>query len=37
MPHRLKYEIQVKYRASLPDNVKYWKVFEDDDEISRFL
>ena len=27
----------MKHRPSLPDNVKYWKVFEDDDEINRFL
>ena len=27
----------MKYRPSLPDNVKYWKVFEYDDEINRFL
>jgi ribonuclease HI len=37
MPSRFNYEIQVKYRPSLPDNIKYWKVFEDDDELSRFL
>jgi ribonuclease HI len=37
MPPRLNYEIQVKYRQSLPDNIKYCKVFEDDDELSRFL
>jgi ribonuclease HI len=37
MPRRLNYEIQVKYRPSLPDNIKYWKVFEDDDELNRFL
>jgi ribonuclease HI len=37
MPPRLNYEIQVKYRPSLPDNMKYWKVFEDDDELNRFL
>jgi ribonuclease HI len=37
MPPRLNYEIQVKYRPSLPDNIKYWKVFEDDNELSRFL
>jgi hypothetical protein len=37
MPPRLNYEIQVKYRPSLPDNIKYWKVFEDDGELSRFL
>ena len=34
---RLTYEVQVKYRLSLPDNVKYWKVFEDDDEVNKFL
>ena len=27
LPHKLNYEIQVKYRPSLPDNVKFWKVF----------
>ena len=37
MPPKLNSEIQVKYRPSLPDNVKYWKVFEDDDELSKFL
>jgi ribonuclease HI len=37
MPPRLNYEIQVKYRPYFPDNIKYWKVFEDDDELNRFL
>jgi hypothetical protein len=37
MPPRLSYEIQVKYRPSLPDNIKYWKFFEDDDELNIFL
>ena len=37
LPPKLTYEVQVKYRPSLPDNVKYWKVFEDDDEINRLL
>jgi hypothetical protein len=37
LPHKLNYEIQIKYRPSLPDNVKFWKVFEDDDELTRFL
>ena len=27
----------MKYRPSLPDNVKFWKVFEDDVELTRFL
>jgi len=37
LPPKLTYEVQVKYRPSLLDNVKYWKLFEDDDEINRFL
>ena len=37
MPSRLVYEVQMKYRPSLPDNVQHWKVFEDDDEVNRFL
>ena len=37
LPHKLTYKIQVKYRPSLPDNVKFWKVFEDDVELTRFL
>ena len=37
MPPKLNYEIQVKYRPSLPHNVKFWKVFENDDELSKFL
>ena len=34
---KLSYGIQVKYRPSLPDNVKFWKVFENDDELSKLL
>jgi ribonuclease HI len=37
LPHKLSYEIQVRHRPSLPDNVKFWKVFEDDTELTRFL
>ena len=37
LPPKPSYEIQVKYRPSLPDNVKFWKVFENDDELSKFL
>jgi hypothetical protein len=37
MPPRLSYEIQVKYRPSFPNNIQYWKVFEDDDELNIFL
>jgi ribonuclease HI len=28
-PNR-KYEIEVKHRSTVPDNIKYWQVFEDD-------
>jgi ribonuclease HI len=37
LPPKLNYEIQVKYRPSLPNNVKFWKFFEDDVELIRFL
>ena len=29
-PPKLKYNVEVKYRPSIPNNVKHWKVFEDD-------
>ena len=32
-----KYTIEVKHRPAIPDNVKYWQVFEDDDHIEKFL
>ena len=37
LPPKLSYDVQVKYRPSLLDNVKFWKVFENDDELSKFL
>jgi hypothetical protein len=37
LPPNLRYDIEVKYRPSIPDNVKHWKVFEDDLEIKMFL
>lgn len=27
----------MKYRPAIPDNIKNWKVFQDDKEIERFL
>ena len=36
-PPKLVYEVQMKYRPSVPDNVHHWKVFDDDDELNRFL
>jgi ribonuclease HI len=32
-----KYEIEVKHRPAVPDNIKYWQVFEDDKQVERFL
>jgi hypothetical protein len=32
-----KYEVDVKYRPTVPDNIKYWQVFEDDKQIESFL
>ena len=32
-----KYIIEVKHRPTIPDNVKYWQVFEDDEHIEIFL
>jgi hypothetical protein len=37
LPPKLKYDVEVKYRPCVPDNVKHWKVFEDDIEIKIFL
>lgn len=31
------YIIEVKHRPGIPDNVKYWQVFQDDDHIEDFL
>jgi hypothetical protein len=33
----VKNDVEIKYRPSVPNNVKHWKVFEDDLEIERFL
>ena len=37
LPPKFRYDVEVKYRPSIPDNVKHWKVFEDDLEIKKFL
>ena len=37
LPPKLSYDVQVKYRPSLPDNVKFWRVFENDGDLSKFL
>jgi hypothetical protein len=33
----LKYEVEMKYKPSIPENVKHWQVFEDDQHIKKFL
>jgi ribonuclease HI len=37
LPPKFRHDIEVKYRPSIPDNVKHWKVFEDDLERKMFL
>jgi hypothetical protein len=37
LPPKLRYDVEVKYMPSILDNVKHWKVFEDDLEIKKFL
>jgi hypothetical protein len=37
LPPMVKYDVEIKYRPLVPDNVKHWKVFEDDLEIEKFL
>jgi hypothetical protein len=37
LPPKLRYDVEVKYRPFVPDNIKHWKVFEDDLEIIKFL
>lgn len=34
---QLHYEIEVKYKHSIPDNLKHWQVFEDDEHLKNFL
>ena len=34
---QLKYHIEVRYRPSVPNNIKQWRVFEVDIEIKKFL
>jgi hypothetical protein len=37
LPPKFRYDVEVKYMPSIPDNVKHWKVFEDDLEIKIFF
>lgn len=31
------YDVQIKHRPAIPDNLKHWQVFKDDREIKKFL
>jgi hypothetical protein len=33
----LKFQIEFRHRTSIPDNIKHWQVFKDDEEIQRFV
>jgi hypothetical protein len=33
----IKYQVEIKHRTAIPDNIKHWKVFSDDLELQRFL
>ena len=37
LPPKLNYDVHVKYRPSLLDNLKLWIVFKNDDDLSKFL
>jgi hypothetical protein len=37
LPPKIKYDVEIRYRPSVPENIKHWKVFEDDLEIKKFL
>jgi ribonuclease HI len=34
---KLKYHIEIRYKPSIPDNVRHWQIFEDDEQIQKFL
>lgn len=33
----LRYEVEVRYKPSILDNVKHWQVFEDDEQVKRII
>jgi hypothetical protein len=32
-----RYEIEVRHRLAVPDNIKHWHVFNDDKQVEKFL
>jgi hypothetical protein len=37
LPSIVNSDVEIRHRPSVPDNVNHWKVFEDDQEIEKFL
>jgi ribonuclease HI len=37
LPPKIKYDVEIRYRPSVTDNIKHWKVFKYDLEIKNFL
>jgi hypothetical protein len=37
LPPKFRYDVEVKYMPSIPDNVKHWKVLKENLEVKRFL
>jgi hypothetical protein len=37
LPPKIKYDVEIRYRPSVSDNIKHWKLFDDDLEIKKFL
>jgi hypothetical protein len=37
LPPKIKYDVEIRYRPYVLDNIKHWKVFKDDLEIRIFL
>ena len=31
------YDVQVKHKPSVPHNIKHWQIFQDDQQIKKFL
>jgi hypothetical protein len=34
---KLKYHIEIRHKPSIPNNIQHWQVFEDDEQIKKFL
>jgi ribonuclease HI len=34
---KLKYHIEMRHRPSIPNNIQHWQVFEDDEQLRKFL